>query len=79
MAKAGTITAIWRYPVKSMIGEELDDSALAEQGLLPTAPGARHHRVETPACRPLSVRRRRPQRSGGAEGEYGCDAMTAVP
>jgi uncharacterized protein len=34
MARIGTITAIWRYPVKSMIGEELDDSAVTEQGLL---------------------------------------------
>jgi uncharacterized protein len=34
MANVGTITAIWRYPVKSMLGEELDASAVTEQGLL---------------------------------------------
>jgi uncharacterized protein len=34
MANVGTITALWRYPVKSMMGEELDASAVTEQGLL---------------------------------------------
>jgi uncharacterized protein len=34
MPKVGTITALWRYPVKSMMGEELDASAVTEQGLL---------------------------------------------
>src|SRR4051794_2081354 len=34
MASVGTITAIWRYPVKSMLGEELDASAVTDQGLL---------------------------------------------
>jgi uncharacterized protein YcbX len=34
MANVATVTAIWRYPVKSMIGEELDASAVTEQGLL---------------------------------------------
>jgi hypothetical protein len=34
MANVGTITAIWRYPVKSMTGEELDASAVTEQGVL---------------------------------------------
>src|SRR5207244_9017493 len=34
MANVGTITAIWRYPVKSMIGEEVDASAVTEHGLL---------------------------------------------
>jgi uncharacterized protein len=34
MANVGTIKAIWRYPVKSMMGEELDASAVTEQGLL---------------------------------------------
>ena len=34
MANVGTITALWRYPVKSMTGEELDASAVTEQGLL---------------------------------------------
>ena len=34
MANVGTITALWRYPVKSMMGEELDASAVTEQGML---------------------------------------------
>jgi uncharacterized protein len=34
MANVGTITAIWRYPVKSMMGEQLDASAVTEQGVL---------------------------------------------
>jgi uncharacterized protein len=34
MTTVGTITAIWRYPVKSMMGEELDASAVTEQGVL---------------------------------------------
>jgi uncharacterized protein YcbX len=34
MAKVGTIAALWRYPVKSMIGEEVRSSAVTEQGLL---------------------------------------------
>jgi uncharacterized protein len=34
MPTVGTVTAIWRYPVKSMIGEEVDASAVTEQGLL---------------------------------------------
>jgi hypothetical protein len=34
MTNVGTITALWRYPVKSMMGEELDASAVTEQGLL---------------------------------------------
>lgn len=34
MANVGAITGIWRYPVKSMMGEELVASAVTEQGLL---------------------------------------------
>jgi MOSC domain-containing protein len=34
MANVGTINAIWRYPVKSMMGEEVDSSAVTEQGVL---------------------------------------------
>jgi hypothetical protein len=34
MANVGTITALWRYPVKSMMGELVDASAVTEQGLL---------------------------------------------
>jgi uncharacterized protein YcbX len=31
--RTGSIAAIWRYPIKSMIGEELDTTAVAERGL----------------------------------------------
>jgi uncharacterized protein YcbX len=34
MPNVGTITALWRYPVKSMMGEELDASTVTERGLL---------------------------------------------
>jgi uncharacterized protein YcbX len=34
MTNVGAITALWRYPVKSMMGEQLDASAITEQGLL---------------------------------------------
>jgi uncharacterized protein len=34
MSNVGTITALWRYPVKSMMGEELDASGVTERGLL---------------------------------------------
>src|SRR5438270_9303101 len=34
MANVGTVTAIWRYPVKSMMGEEIGASAVTDQGLL---------------------------------------------
>src|ERR671931_1643899 len=30
----GTIVALWRYPVKSMMGEELNASAVTTRGLL---------------------------------------------
>src|ERR1044071_5451246 len=30
----GTVGALWRYPVKSMQGEELNASAVGERGLL---------------------------------------------
>jgi uncharacterized protein YcbX len=30
---AGAVAALWRYPVKSMLGEELDASAVGERGL----------------------------------------------
>lgn len=33
MASVGTIAALWRYPVKSMMGEELNASDLTERGL----------------------------------------------
>ena len=31
---AGTVVSLWRYPVKSMLGEELNSSYIAERGLL---------------------------------------------
>src|SRR5437660_9017714 len=30
----GSVVALWRYPVKSMMGEELNASAVTERGLL---------------------------------------------
>jgi uncharacterized protein YcbX len=33
-AEAGRVVAIWRYPVKSMLGEELNASEVTERGLL---------------------------------------------
>ncbi len=32
--QAGAVVALWRYPVKSMMGEELNASAVTERGLL---------------------------------------------
>src|SRR5579863_4935925 len=31
---AGSIVALWRYPVKSMMGEEINSSLVTERGLL---------------------------------------------
>ncbi|MGK3993283.1 MOSC domain-containing protein [Sorangium sp. So ce1024] len=31
---AGTVLSLWRYPVKSMQGEELDEAAITDRGLL---------------------------------------------
>src|ERR1700722_19753140 len=33
-ASQGSIAALWRYPVKSMQGEELDSAEVTERGLL---------------------------------------------
>ena len=33
-AQAGSVAALWRYPVKSMMGEELNSSELTDRGLL---------------------------------------------
>ncbi len=33
-SRAGTVVAIWRYPVKSMMGEQLSASEVTERGLL---------------------------------------------
>ena len=30
----GSIVSLWRYPVKSMLGEELNAAAVTERGLL---------------------------------------------
>ena len=32
--QSGSVSAIWRYPVKSMLGEELDQIAVTDKGLL---------------------------------------------
>jgi uncharacterized protein len=34
MADTGTVVALWRYPVKSMMGEELNSSYITERGLV---------------------------------------------
>lgn len=34
MTAAGTVVSMWRYPVKSMLGEELNSSYVAERGLM---------------------------------------------
>jgi hypothetical protein len=61
----GTITAIWRYPIKSMIDQQADDSAVTEQALFGDGasvhPGQRHGRGRQES---------RPRRAGGAEAEY---------
>jgi MOSC domain-containing protein len=33
-AAAGTVVSLWRYPVKSMLGEELNSSYITERGLV---------------------------------------------
>ena len=33
MTPAGTVRSVWRYPVKSMLGEDLDSSEVGERGL----------------------------------------------
>ena len=38
MTNAGTVVGLWRYPVKSMMGEELNATEITERGLL----GDRH-------------------------------------
>jgi uncharacterized protein YcbX len=32
--RAGSVVALWRYPVKSMMGEELNSSEVTDRGLL---------------------------------------------
>jgi uncharacterized protein len=34
MADTGTVVSLWRYPVKSMMGEELNSSYITERGLI---------------------------------------------
>jgi uncharacterized protein YcbX len=31
---AGSVVALWRYPVKSMMGEELNSSEVTDRGML---------------------------------------------
>jgi uncharacterized protein YcbX len=33
-AQAGSVVALWRYPVKSMMGEELNSTEVTDRGLL---------------------------------------------
>ena len=33
-ASTGTVVSLWRYPVKSMLGEELNSSSVTERGLI---------------------------------------------
>src|SRR2546422_7736496 len=33
-SQAGSVVALWRYPVKSMMGEELNSSEVTQRGLL---------------------------------------------
>ena len=33
-AAAGRVVSLWRYPVKSMMGEELNSSYITERGLV---------------------------------------------
>src|SRR6266480_6576328 len=33
-ARVGSVAALWRYPVKSMMGEELNSSEVTDRGLL---------------------------------------------
>jgi len=40
-AEGGSVVGLWRYPVKSMIGEELNATEVTERGILRTA--AQHH------------------------------------
>src|SRR3989304_8125211 len=42
---AGSVVAVWRYPVKSMLGEELSQAVVTERGLL----GDRAYAVVDPA------------------------------
>ena len=32
-SRQGSVVAVWRYPVKSMMGEQLNDSFVTERGL----------------------------------------------
>jgi uncharacterized protein len=43
--EAGTVVGLWRYPVKSMLGEELNAAEVTERGLL----GDRHFALVDPA------------------------------
>lgn len=44
-AEGGSVAALWRYPVKSMMGEELNAAEVTERGIL----GDRHFAVVDPA------------------------------
>lgn len=44
----GSVVSLWRYPVKSMMGEELNAAPVTQRGLLGTA--------RMPSSTPLTVR-----------------------
>ena len=44
--RAGSVVALWRYPVKSMMGEELNSSEVTDRGLL----GDRQVRLGSAEC-----------------------------
>src|SRR4051812_37774222 len=74
----GTVVSLWRYPVKSMMGEELNAAEVSERGLLGD-PGAaqllelalegRHHRrgrrTHVVAVRVPGEQERRPRPAAG--------------
>ena len=45
--RAGSVVALWRYPVKSMMGEELNSSQVTNRGLL----GDRQFAIVDPSYR----------------------------
>ena len=56
---AASVVALWRYPVKSMMGEELNAAGVTEQGVLGDRPYAtsasytcsrRRHSIASASC-----------------------------
>jgi hypothetical protein len=46
----GSVVGLWRYPIKSMMGEELNATEVTERGVL----GDRHFAVVDPATRKVA-------------------------